>query len=100
MPVLNGTYDSYLKLVAGRDNSIFFQFSIGDAFSGYSATVDFSLKGEFEVSSEYLNEIHKELKNWQDVPNKARHMDAPKRRFAPALLSANALKRCAKGDIG
>ena len=61
-PILNGTYDSYFKFVAGRGNSIFFYFNVGDSFSGYSETVDFSLKGEFEINSEYLNTIHKEFK--------------------------------------
>ena len=61
-PILNGTYDSYFKFKAGKGNSIFLSFNISDSYAGYSATVDYSLIGEFEIDGEYLNEIHKNFK--------------------------------------
>ncbi|TKB05669.1 hypothetical protein [Desulforhopalus sp. IMCC35007] len=61
-PILNGTYDSYIKIEAGKGSSVFVSFSLGDAFSGYNETVDFSLNGKFEINTEFLNTIYRELR--------------------------------------
>lgn len=62
IPSLNGTYDSYIKFEGRRNNSIFLCFNLGSAFAGYSETAYYFLKGEFEVSSEYLNNYYEEFK--------------------------------------
>jgi len=61
-PILNGTYDSYIKFEGRKNNSIFICFSLGDAFAGYSETVHFSLNGEFEINSEFLNNMYNDFK--------------------------------------
>ena len=62
-PILNGTYDSYIKFEGRKNNSIYISFCLGDAFSGYSKTVDFTLNGEFEINSEFLNNIYNKFKS-------------------------------------
>jgi len=62
-PILNATYESFIKIEAGISNSIFISFSLGDAFSGYNNSVEFSLNGKFEVNTEFLIQMHTEFKS-------------------------------------
>ena len=66
-PTLNGTYDSYIKFESRKNNSVFVFFNIGNAFAGYSETVGFSLSGEFEINTEYLNQIYDEFKKLEKL---------------------------------
>ena len=67
VPTLHGTYDSYIKFEAKKNNSVFVFFNIGNAFVGYSETAGFSLSGEFEINTEYLNQIYDEFKKLEKL---------------------------------
>ena len=61
-PELTGTYNTFLRFynLKGK-NTVMLQLSLGDMFSGYSETVNYSLNGCFELNQEdllcFLNSI-------------------------------------------
>ncbi len=57
-PKLEGTYNSFIEFYkATNNNAILVNFSIGDAYSGYSEIASYSIKGTFEIDPEYINII-------------------------------------------
>ena len=62
-PKLNGTYDSFIQLIKDkRTSAILVKFKIGDAYCGYSDTIQYSIEGGFEINQELLSTILTEAK--------------------------------------
>ncbi len=66
IPKLEGTYDSFIEFVQIPNGNILLNFTIGDAYCGYSNTVDYSLSGSFEFSPKALNQILDACKGFLD----------------------------------
>ncbi len=66
IPKLEGIYDSFIEFVQIPNGNILLNFTIGDAYCGYSNTVDYSLSGSFEFSPNTLNQILDDCKGFLD----------------------------------
>ncbi|WP_457674119.1 hypothetical protein [Thiolapillus sp.] len=54
-----GTYDTFLRFYRPRDtgSSIYLEFLIGDALAAPPETIQYSLRGAFEIDQEYILRI-------------------------------------------
>lgn len=62
-PRLEGTYDSFIEFSKGTEiTKARIKFAIGDAYSGFTKTVNFLFTGEFEIEIESISKLLRELK--------------------------------------